>query len=95
VNSAEREGVERSTERRCGQKNRSKKRRILVDASGLMFDAIVPPLGVRDCDGGRPVLNTLVGHAAFLSKLFVNGGCQDRCSPEPRSRQIRDRRPKS
>jgi transposase len=57
----------------AGKLINGKKRHVLVDAVGLLLDALVTSADVQDRDGGLLALSTLFARFPFLKTLFTDG----------------------
>ncbi len=51
-----------------------RKRRIVVDAQGLLLDAVVHPADIQDRDGAKTVVGKLAGRFPRLSLIWADGG---------------------
>jgi transposase len=60
----------------AGKKIKGKKRHIVVDAQGLLMQAIVHAADVQDRDGGVLLMASLFGLFPFLLKLYADSGYQ-------------------
>jgi transposase len=60
----------------AGKQVKGKKRHVLVDTLGLMFQALVTPANVQDRDGGVWLFTTLGERFPLLAKLFADRAYQ-------------------
>ena len=52
-----------------------RKRRIIVDAQGLLLDVAVHPADIQDRDGAKLVVSNLSGRFPKMSLIWADGGC--------------------
>lgn len=57
----------------AGKKINGRKRHILVDTLGLLLKVVVHPASAQDRDGGRMLLETVVGHMPRLQRIWADG----------------------
>jgi transposase len=60
----------------AGKQVKGKKRHVLVDTLGLVFQALVTPANVQDRDGGTLLFTALGERFPRLAKLFADGAYQ-------------------
>lgn len=60
----------------AGKRIKGKKRHILVDMLGLLWQGLVHPADLQDRDGGARLLATLLGRWPGLKKLFADAAYQ-------------------
>lgn len=60
----------------AGKQVKGKKRHVLVDTLGLVFQALVTPANVQDRDGGTWLFTALGERFPRLAKLFADGASQ-------------------
>jgi transposase len=58
----------------AGKKIKGNKRHVLVDAQGLLMQAIVHAADIQDRDGGVLLMSSLFGLFPFLLKLYADSG---------------------
>lgn len=60
----------------AGKHVKGKKRHVLVDTLGLVFQTLVTPANVQDRDGGMLLFTVLGERFPLLAKLFADGAYQ-------------------